>query len=562
MSFLSGAMFVPHLSGPGLSIFIDAGVVTNNGSSTYVAAQSIALTASTTNYVYLDTGAVTVNVNTTGFPSTNSWCIATVVTTATGVKSFADVRPDVTGPISGGGGSAFSAITSGTNTGQTLTVGNGTTLVTTGTGVVEATELGTSGSPVVVNGNAPAHAGQLLISQPGNITALWADPLVQGLFAPGTDVTTGNSGGPINPVLVGAQNPSNLLKNLNVDNSGNLLVNVAASASGGTSSTFGAAFPATGTAIGASDGTNMQGLLVESSSNKNLRVSIYQGANEVTVTSNRLLVDGSGVTQPVSIAATVSENLTQVAGVTLGATAVTNFGTAPAATAVPGVNSSLFSGTTGLTNTGSALDVNLKTSSITLPVSLTSTTITGTVAVTQALIPWVFNMFQWSSTTLGTPTNFGTTPGAVIAGSVNSSLFSGTTSLTNTGAALDINLKTSSITLPVSLTSTTITGTVAVTQSTSPWVVAGTVTPADATATPSTAVIVESFPMQFNGQTFDRVTGSTAKGLKVNVPDIWNLINYVAAIARDLRALRLIMSTVTGQFVEDDNLVDVTLPVS
>jgi hypothetical protein len=37
------------------------------------------------------------------------------------------------------------------------------------------------------------------------------------------------------------------------------------------------------------------------------------------------------------------------------------------------------------------------------------------------------NANKWGGTLLGTPTNFGTTPGAVIAGSVNSSLFIGTT---------------------------------------------------------------------------------------------------------------------------------------
>src|SRR5271157_2659004 len=56
---------------------------------------------------------------------------------------------------------------------------------------------------------------------------------------------------------------------------------------------------------------------------------------------------------------TVAENLTQVAGVSLGATAVTNFGAAPAAAAVPGVNASLFAGTTGLTNTAGSLNVNI-----------------------------------------------------------------------------------------------------------------------------------------------------------------------------------------------------------
>jgi hypothetical protein len=73
--------------------------------------------------------------------------------------------------------------------------------------------------------------------------------------------------------------------------------------SGGTSSSFGSAFPSTGTAIGASDGVNMQGLQVESSSNKNLKVAIYNGATEVSVTaSNALKVDGSAVTQPTNVA--------------------------------------------------------------------------------------------------------------------------------------------------------------------------------------------------------------------------------------------------------------------
>src|SRR5271167_2806933 len=141
-------------------------------------------------------------------------------------------------------------------------------------------------------------------------------------------------------------------------------------------------------------------------------------------------------------------------------------------------------------------------------VSLTSTTITGTVAVTQSTSPWVVsgnlthnnaapaannvgvlpavastaaptyttgdqvllstdlagnlrvtfaaaseqnvNLNQWAGTNLGTPANYGTSPGAVVAGSVNAFV-------TNTVAT--------------TLASTTITGTVAVTQSTSPWVV-------------------------------------------------------------------------------------------
>jgi hypothetical protein len=55
---------------------------------------------------------------------------------------------------------------------------------------------------------------------------------------------------------------------LSLDTSGNLRVNVVAGGgSGGTSSTFGAAFPGTGTAIGAKNGSNMVNLTADASSN-------------------------------------------------------------------------------------------------------------------------------------------------------------------------------------------------------------------------------------------------------------------------------------------------------
>jgi hypothetical protein len=69
--------------------------------------------------------------------------------------------------------------------------------------------------------------------------------------------------------------------------------------------------------------------------------------------------------------ATTPFNLTQVAGTALGATAVTAFGTAPAAANVPGVNSSLFAGTTGITATGTSLNVNL-TNSLSIAGALTN----------------------------------------------------------------------------------------------------------------------------------------------------------------------------------------------
>jgi hypothetical protein len=84
---------------------------------------------------------------------------------------------------------------------------------------------------------------------------------------------------------------------------GSINVSGSITASNPSVGTDGSAIPTSSTLIGASDGTNLQQLLVESSSNRNLRVGLYSGANETTVTgSNALKVDNSAVTQPVSAA--------------------------------------------------------------------------------------------------------------------------------------------------------------------------------------------------------------------------------------------------------------------
>src|SRR5271163_3869532 len=62
---------------------------------------------------------------------------------------------------------------------------------------------------------------------------------------------------------------------------------------------------------------------------------------------------------PVDSLGNVITDMMAVAGVALGSTAVVAFGTAPAAGVVPGVNASLFAGTTGLTVSGTALNVNI-----------------------------------------------------------------------------------------------------------------------------------------------------------------------------------------------------------
>jgi hypothetical protein len=244
-----------------------------------------------------------------------------------------------------------------------------------------------------------------------------------------------------------------------------------------------------------------------------------------------------------TITGTVAENLIQVAGVTLGATAVTNFGTAPAAAVVPGVNASIFAGTTGITATGTSLNVNVTN---TVPVTLASTTITGTVAVTQSTSPWVVsgtvtitpsglqnvNVTQWDTIALGAPSAYGTSPGAVNVIGVNASI-------TNT--------------VPVTLASTTITGTVAVTQSTSPWVanltqVAGVVLGATAVTAFGTAPAAANVP-GVNASIFSGTTGITATGTSLNV-NLTNSLSIAGALTNNNAAPTATLLGVLGATAE------------
>jgi hypothetical protein len=268
----------------------------------------------------------------------------------------------------GGGGSSFPVST------PQLVVSGGS-IVASGTGAIDATELATTGTPVNVSLSAPpAHAGQLLISQPGNTTAVWADPLVQGLFPPNTNVATGNSGGPVNPVLVGAQNPSNLLENLNVDASGNLKVaQQGATTVSGTvafsNTTIGVTNSGTFAVQDAAAESYLQGILDALFSGVAVE-GIYAATAPVLTdgSSNTLLLNSSGA---LVVTGTISN---------FPAFTFTNYGS-PAAKSlnVYVVNQSSGGGGGGSVTQGTTPWV----------VSLASTTITGTVAVTQSTSPWV-----------------------------------------------------------------------------------------------------------------------------------------------------------------------------
>lgn len=129
-----------------------------------------------------------------------------------------------------------------------------------------------------------------------------------------TNASTGSTGSavPGSATYVGG-NKSGNLTGVTLDGSGNLNVNVAAGgAAGGTSSTFGAAIPGTGTAIGMSDGTNMQnprlfdldsGGGTQYGIGVDLRFIASGGSVEAGTSSNPLRVDTTGsTTQPVSAA--------------------------------------------------------------------------------------------------------------------------------------------------------------------------------------------------------------------------------------------------------------------
>jgi hypothetical protein len=169
--------------------------------------------------------------------------------------------------------------------------------------------------------------------------------------------STASQTGNLSMGLVTTGNPTyttGTINGMSLDTSGALRVNViAGSGGGGTSSSFGSAFPSTGTAAGAeylsTPPTLTNGQMVALQTN----------------VSGALKVDGSAVTQPVSgtfwqatqpvsgtfwqatqpVSGTItanqggapwSQNLTQVNGVALGSPS--NYGTSPGAVSVPGVN--------------------------------------------------------------------------------------------------------------------------------------------------------------------------------------------------------------------------------
>lgn len=162
--------------------------------------------------------------------------------------------------------------------------------------------------PFVLTGQALTNANPLNVSiVDGSGTQITS-------FGGGTQYADGATQvTPTGTVALG-KDGSNVLHALPLDasNSNALKVSIVAGAgSGGTASTYGAAFPSTGTAIGASDGTNMQNLLVESASQKNLRIGIYNGGTEAAV---KAASTAAGATDPALVVAVSPNNSIAVTG--------------------------------------------------------------------------------------------------------------------------------------------------------------------------------------------------------------------------------------------------------
>lgn len=258
-----------------------------------------------------------------------------------------------------GGPLLFSAIQTGTNLTATMTVGTGATLTFSGTGINNASKIqnvAITGTPTI---------GQIPIASSGTAAA-WGDPLVTPNFADNSAFTAGTTG----VMNIGAW--------YSASPTACTTGNACAPSLTIDRKLFTQAFQGTSPWVVSLASTTITGTAAVTQSTSPWVVSA-SGTFGVTQSTSPWVVSLTSTT----LTGTSAMNLTQVAGSTLGSSAIVNYGSTPAASLVPGVNAFI-------TNTPA--------------VTLTSTTITGTVAVTQSTSPWVDNITQFGGTILSTGT--------------------------------------------------------------------------------------------------------------------------------------------------------------
>jgi hypothetical protein len=362
------------------------------------------------------------------------------------------------------------------------------TVVGTGTFAVQASE---SGTWTVQPGNTPNSTAWLVTGTGGTFPATqsgnWTSRIV-GNTGGVLDAAGQNAASPAAALVVAAQfntSPTTITSGnvspLQLDNAGNLLVNIkAGAAAGGTSSNFAAAFPSAGTAVGMSQGGNMVAL-TGTSNNLNVQCANCSGSGvstvdeaaftagaslfaagggffQTTATNNALTTGQQGMFQ-VTANRAIFSNLRNAAGTEVGTAAtplqVSLANTAANGTAVlvtgtggtfpvsqttaanlnaavvlnstpslangngvvPTQGGAVLSATNGMYTNVLQGNAVLSTGNPLFTQLTTGAAVIG--AVTQSAGPWTINWTQLNGVALGSPSNYGTSPGAVSVQGVN-----------------------------------------------------------------------------------------------------------------------------------------------
>lgn len=250
-----------------------------------------------------------------------------------------------------------------------------------------------SGNPVKIGGVYHASLPTLTDGQRGDIQVNANGVLEVAIVSGGGSGGTASSFGaayPATGTAAGFKDSTGVnMAAGNLDASGNLLVNVAAGGgSGGTSSSFAAAFPATGTAIGAKNGANM--VFVGADASNNLNVNVAAGTVGIaagTAVIGHVIVDTAPTT---TVTGTVALGAgTAVIGHVVVDTAPTTAITAASLPLPTGASTAARQPALGTAGTPSVdvLSVQGVASGTPLHVvvdTAPTTTVTGTIAATQS----------------------------------------------------------------------------------------------------------------------------------------------------------------------------------
>lgn len=153
------------------------------------------------NYTVCDTGTVTDRCT---FTQVNTWILSVLISGTPTTGHCAQWASATTlsdaGAACGSGSSAFSSITTGSNTTATMTVGTGGTLTVSGSGVVNANQ---------VNGAAPSTSSAVAATNSsGQIIAATTQAIMSGYIISGLPTCNGGAEGLIEYVTNGQTSPT------------------------------------------------------------------------------------------------------------------------------------------------------------------------------------------------------------------------------------------------------------------------------------------------------------------------------------------------------------------